>query len=96
MPPLFCSVSTPTPALPFCHFVLKAQEPKDCRYPSEIKSLGNRLKAKRMDLGLLQKDVAAIIGVNEDTICYWENDRVRPCSKLAVKAIQFLDHDLEI
>jgi len=49
-----------------------------------------------MDLGLLQKDVAAIIGVNEDTICYWENDRVRPCSKLAVKAIQFLDHDLEI
>ena len=43
-----------------------------------------------MDLGLYQKEVAAI-GVSTDTICYWENNRVRPSRRLLLKFVQFLD-----
>jgi len=43
-----------------------------------------------MDLGLHQKDVAAKIGVTVDTICYWENDRVKPSLKLIPRIVEFL------
>jgi transcriptional regulator with XRE-family HTH domain len=41
--------------------------------------------------GLFQKDVAEIIGVSVDTICYWENGRVTPTSLLRRKIAAFLD-----
>jgi DNA-binding XRE family transcriptional regulator len=81
---------TRTPALPFCHFALKAQKPRDPNYPNKVRTLGDRLRAKRLDLGLYQKDVAALLGVTEDTICYWENNRVKPSKKLAQTITQFL------
>jgi DNA-binding XRE family transcriptional regulator len=43
-----------------------------------------------MDFGLYQKDVAAIIGVTEDTICYWENNRVTPSKKRLTRVIDFI------
>jgi len=67
--------------VPFCHFRIKAQKPKDSRYPAKLKTIGDRLRAKRLDLGLHQKDVATIIGVTVDTICYWENGRVKPSAQ---------------
>jgi len=30
---------------------------------------------RRMDLGLCQKD-AVLLGLTEDSVCYWENNRV--------------------
>ncbi len=80
-----------TPALPFCHFALKAEKPKDSRYPCKIMTFGDRLRAKRMDRGLYQKEVAAMLGVTVDTVCYWENNRVTPSSCLLPKLLQFLD-----
>jgi len=76
--------------LPFCHFKIKAEKPKPACYPSETKTLGDRLRARRLDLGLNQKDVAALIGVTEDTICYWENGRVEPSRQLMPKILEFL------
>jgi DNA-binding transcriptional regulator YiaG len=67
-----------TPALPFCHFKIKAEKPRDFDYPTEIKTLGDQLRAKRLDLGLSQKEVADLLNVSEDSVCYWENDSVRP------------------
>lgn len=43
-----------------------------------------------MDLGLYQKGVAVMLGVTEDTICYWENNRVKPSRRLVPKLAQFL------
>jgi transcriptional regulator with XRE-family HTH domain len=48
------------------------------------------MRARRLNLGLHQKDVAIILGVTTDTICYWENNRVRPSSRLLSKLVDFL------
>ena len=47
-------------------------------YPEEIITLGDRLRAKRMDKGLLQKDVADIIGTCVDTVLNWEKGKTTP------------------
>jgi DNA-binding XRE family transcriptional regulator len=43
-----------------------------------------------MNLGLYQKDVAALLGVSEDTVCYWENGRVKPSLGLQKRIAKFL------
>lgn len=82
---------TDTPALPFCHCLLKAKKPRDPRYPTELRTIGDRLRGRRMDLGLRQKDVAKLLGVTEDSVCYWENGRVRPSRSMLTKLIEFFD-----
>jgi DNA-binding XRE family transcriptional regulator len=77
--------------LPFCHLALKAKKPKPAGYPKALNTLGDRLRARRLDLGLYQKDVATIIGVSEDTICYWENNSVKPSKRRLTKITDFLD-----
>jgi DNA-binding transcriptional regulator YiaG len=79
-----------TPALPFCHIVLKTKKPKDSAYPTEIRTIGDRLRARRMDLGLHQKEVAVRIGVSEDSVCYWEKNRVEPCQQMKEKIMKFI------
>jgi transcriptional regulator with XRE-family HTH domain len=47
-----------------------------------------------MDLGLYQRQVAKLLGVTADTVCYWENNRVTPSRGLLPRLLQFLDgHD---
>ena len=41
-------------------------------YPSNPISLGEKIRKRRMDLKLLQKDVAEICEVTEDSIANWE------------------------
>jgi DNA-binding transcriptional regulator YiaG len=77
--------------LPFCHFAIKARKPKSADYPAAVNTQGDQLRAKRMDSGLLQREVAALLGVSEDTICYWENNRVQPSGALISRIIKFLD-----
>jgi DNA-binding XRE family transcriptional regulator len=47
-------------------------------YPLKIETLGDHLRKRRLDLGLLQKEVGSIIGVDETTIYNWENNRASP------------------
>jgi transcriptional regulator with XRE-family HTH domain len=77
--------------LPFCHFVLKAEKPRNSPYPNVILTIGDRLRARRLDLGLYQRDVAAIVGVTEDSVCYWENNRVKPSPVSVLNIDQFLE-----
>jgi DNA-binding XRE family transcriptional regulator len=78
------------PALPFCHVMLKGSKPKPAAYPVVLNTYGDRLRKKRMDLGLLQKEIAVEIGVSEATIYNWENNRVRPAKQLIPRLIKFL------
>jgi len=48
-------------SLPICHFVLKAQKPNRKPYPKELKTYGDHLRKKRLDLNLSQPQVAKII-----------------------------------
>jgi transcriptional regulator with XRE-family HTH domain len=40
--------------------------------------LGERIKKWRLEQGLIQKDLAKLIGVDEMTIVNWEKGRTKP------------------
>jgi DNA-binding XRE family transcriptional regulator len=42
-------------------------------YPVELRSIGDHIRKRRLDLGLLQIEVAAQIGVTENTVLNWEH-----------------------
>jgi transcriptional regulator with XRE-family HTH domain len=61
-------------------------------YPKEIKTLGDHLRKIRLDLGYLQREVAAIIGVDESTIYHWEGQRNPPEIRFIARIIEFLGY----
>ncbi len=61
-------------ALPFCQITLKTQKPLPSAYPQTPKTLGDHLRKKRLDLKLLQKEVAQRLGVGESTVYNWGNN----------------------
>ncbi|PIP73615.1 MAG: hypothetical protein COW89_02240 [Nitrospinae bacterium CG22_combo_CG10-13_8_21_14_all_47_10] len=60
---------------------MKSPKPNpDNRCPREFDTLGDHLRKCRLDFGLLQKDLARLLGVDKTTIANWENDRFSPVS----------------
>jgi len=51
-------------------------KPRD--YSDRPRTLGEHLKKRRRELGLLQREVAAQLGVAVETLINWEKDRTRP------------------
>ncbi|MCI0624160.1 MAG: helix-turn-helix domain-containing protein [Acidobacteria bacterium] len=60
-------------------------------YPLKPVSLGDHLRKRRLDLGLLQAQVAEKIGVTESTVWNWEHGR-KPVRRYQVKLIEFLGY----
>jgi len=54
-------------------------------------TLGEHIRKKRIEDGLLQRDVAAIIGVIEQSITNWENGRSQPQLQNYPAIIEFLN-----
>ena len=80
-------------ALPFCHSTRIVEKPKDSAYPLELRTIGDHVRARRLDLGLFQKDVAKRIGVSTDTITNWEKRRSNPTLRVWPIVIGFLGYD---
>ena len=80
-----CSI----PALPFSKLMKTVGKPLSKLVINPI-TIGEKLKNKRLELGLLQIDIVKIIGVCEDSITLWENDRNEPSIMYYPKIIQFL------
>jgi transcriptional regulator with XRE-family HTH domain len=78
--------------LPCCRWTLRAQRPLPSAYPKEINTLGDHIRKRRLDLGLLQREVADRIGVNKDTIYNWETNRTEPEVRLIPHIIDFLGY----
>lgn len=70
---------------------LKALRPKD--YSEAPKTLGEHLKKRRRELGLLQREVAARMGINHFTYINWERDKTEPVASQLRPVIQFLGFD---
>jgi len=81
------------PALPFCHRRISCKKPKDCAYPKELLSLGDHLRKHRLDQGLLQKEVAERLGVDEATVFNWEKNRNQPALAHIPRIIRFLGYN---
>ncbi len=78
--------------MPICHLVLKAPKPNRKPYPKELKTYGDHLRKKRLDLNLYQSDVAKIINVTTDCITNWELNRNKPEIRYIPKIISFLGY----
>lgn len=83
---------TGIPALPFCDITLKAPKPLSSQYPQTLTTLGDHLRKKRLDLKLIQRDVAKMLEVETDTVTYWETNRVEPSPAFIPKIIDFLGY----
>ena len=79
--------------MPFCHLELRAARRKPARYPKEINSLGDHIRARRLDLNLLQNQVADQIGVHELTITNWEVNETIPEVRYIPAIIEFLGYN---
>jgi len=61
-------------------------------FPENPVSIGDHIRKKRMELKLLQKDVASICGVTEDCITNWEKNRSIPQIQYFPHIINFLGY----
>jgi DNA-binding XRE family transcriptional regulator len=59
-------------------------------YPKELRTLGDRIRKRRLDLGLLQWDVAESVEVDETTILHWEKNRTQPTARHMGAVMVFL------
>ncbi|MDP9098781.1 MAG: helix-turn-helix transcriptional regulator [Verrucomicrobiota bacterium] len=57
---------------------LNAKKPKDKAYPRTVKTLGDAIRKRRLDLGLRQEDVAKIIGCDKTSVLNWEKGHTSP------------------
>lgn len=62
----------------------------DRAYPKEVKTIGDAIRKRRLDLGLLQKDVAKIIGCDETSVLNWEKGYNSPRSDKMASIERFL------
>lgn len=61
-------------------------------YPSKLDTIGEHIRKKRIDMGLLQQDVAKTIGVCKQTIGYWERGIFNPEIIHIPNIIEFLGY----
>jgi DNA-binding transcriptional regulator YiaG len=76
--------------LPFCHVTLRARKPNNPAYPKELETLGDHLRAVRLDRGLLQWEVARELRVSVESLLLWETNRRRPQVRLMARVVDFL------
>jgi transcriptional regulator with XRE-family HTH domain len=63
------------------------------KYPKKLETLGDHIRKKRLDLRLLQQDLAEQIGVSEATIYNWERNATRPPNRSIPAVIRFLGYN---
>lgn len=98
------SAALEAPLQMFCPAHLRAECVKAVRpdrrrrprstYPSELKTLGDHIRARRLDLGLSQATLAKRFGVNRNVVTAWESNRQDPMLALMPKLLKFLGHKL--
>lgn len=89
------NIHTDRVALPFCHRRLRAPKPLPAAYPRSAETQGDRLKRRRLDLGLSGKAAAQRLGVHADTLKNWESGRTRPVIRHRPTIRRFLGESLE-
>jgi len=60
-------------------------------YPRNVKTLGDKLRKKRLDVGLLQSEVALRLEVSTSSVKAWEANRAKPMRRTISRIRRFLD-----
>ena len=61
-------------------------------YPRNLRTLGDHVRKRRLHLGLLQREVAAKVGLSVDTIRNWEVGRNSPAQRQWPKIVRLLGY----
>jgi transcriptional regulator with XRE-family HTH domain len=61
-------------------------------YPKELQTIGDHLRKRRLDLGMLQRQVAECLGVDAMSISYWETNKYQPSLRVIPRIIRFLGY----
>jgi transcriptional regulator with XRE-family HTH domain len=76
-----------------CSFDVTDSKPKDSTFPKIIHTLGDHLRARRMEKDLKQSDVSKILQVSKATITNWENNLTKPKTRYIPAIIRFLGYN---
>jgi len=71
---------------------LKALKPERKPYPKELKTYGDHLRKKRLDLNISHTQVAMLLNVTPNSITNWELNRNTPDLHQIPKIISFLEY----
>jgi transcriptional regulator with XRE-family HTH domain len=69
------------------------QNPKTKGLFRRPQTLGEHLKKRRRELGLLQREAAERMGVSTDTVVNWEKDNTKPVAAQFRSVVAFLGYD---
>jgi transcriptional regulator with XRE-family HTH domain len=61
-----------------------------------LNTINDHIKTRRLELKLLQREVAEHLGVKTDTILNWEHCRTKPTLRSLPRVIAFLGYDPSI
>jgi DNA-binding transcriptional regulator YiaG len=78
--------------LPFYRYLKSIKKPFIKRYNLNPQAIGEHIRKKRIESGLLQKDLAVVLNTCEDTVTGWESQRSKPVISWYPKIIQFLGY----
>jgi transcriptional regulator with XRE-family HTH domain len=62
------------------------------KMPEKVETLGDHLRRRRLELGLLQRQVAEQLGVEQGTIHNWEKNRCQPRVQHMPAVVRFLGY----
>jgi transcriptional regulator with XRE-family HTH domain len=79
-------------ALPCCKSCIINALRKPRGYPKKLNTIGDHIKAKRLDKGLYQKELAKMLGIGTDTLINWELGRNKPPSYQFKQISDFLGY----
>jgi DNA-binding XRE family transcriptional regulator len=58
-----------------------------------VRTLGNHIRRRRLDLGLWQRILAKQLGVREETLATWERGQAKPLARHYGAIVRFLGYD---
>lgn len=69
--------------MPFTSLRLEGRRPRlfPKGYPHEPRTLGERIRRRRLDLGLTQRTLAKMLGCLQETVLQWERDICVPLAR---------------
>lgn len=76
-------------ALPFCHLTLKATGTNPA-YPEKVGTWGERIRKRRLDLGLKREVVADLLRVSPESLTNWEKGHTEPQDRFVPAILAFL------
>ena len=80
-------------ALPFLPVPVTTLIPRKTMQLEENAPIGQHIRKKRLDLKLLQREVADLVGITEECMTNWENGKSVPQIQYMPKLIQFLGYN---